>query len=99
MRERYEAGTFQPVTPANALREVAHLIERLTVDDCELLSDHMTNYLWSGGRVIYNGVNGTLQNDRKRMLEVLGEALERVERTSEVLDANTLYERGQIRHL
>ncbi len=62
-------GRFEMVSPHEALRETAWLIERLSVTSL-VASDHYTNYV---------NVEGSLPEDRRKMLELVHSALERDE--------------------
>ena len=63
------AGRFEMMGPHEVLKETAALLERLTVDTV-LTSDHYTNYI---------NLHGRLPADKPRLLEEIGEALERDE--------------------
>jgi len=92
-----EAGEFELTPPLDRLREVELFIETLDVKDCELHSDHMTNFLWVDGRTIYFGVQGDLPEDKPSMLEVVRQAIEFIESGDhEVKDSNDLYREGKI---
>jgi hypothetical protein len=95
LKDKLERGEFEITPPLERLKEVRLFIENLTVKRCYLASDHVTNYLWAGGSVIYRGVAGHLPADRKRMLQTLDEAIGLIESTeSEIKDSNQLYEEG-----
>lgn len=64
--EDYRQGTFQLLTPHQALREVRLLIENLNCDQTMVLSDHVANY-WD--------VSGMIPDDREEMLAQIDEAL------------------------
>ena len=70
-------------------------MENLTVEKCFLASDHVTNYLWAGGAVIYRGVAGKLPEDKKTMIETIDQAIGLIESENlEIKDSNRLYEEG-----
>jgi radical SAM superfamily enzyme YgiQ (UPF0313 family) len=62
-----EAGTFEYLSPHEALREVRLLIENLHCDNSMVLSDHITNY-WN--------IHGLIPQDRDRMLAEIDRALQ-----------------------
>lgn len=100
LEEKRNSGHYKPTSPIEKLEEVKLFIENLDVNDCELASDHFTNYLWLDGKVIYQGVNGNLPEDRQDMLDMLNDTigfLSAVE--GEVLDATILYDRDLISSL
>jgi radical SAM superfamily enzyme YgiQ (UPF0313 family) len=91
------SGDFAITPPLDRLREVRLLVEHLDLIDCFLASDHLTNYLWQGDRVVYRGVAGDLPEDKERMLRVLDKAISRIQASdSNVKDANALYREGII---
>lgn len=95
LKEKLERGEFEITPPLERLKEVRLFIESLSVKRSYLASDHLTNYLWAEGAVIYKGVAGYLPADKKRMLQTLDEAIGFIESTeSEVKDSNRLYEEG-----
>ncbi len=95
LKDKLEKGEFEITPPLERLKEVRLFVESLTVEKCFLASDHVTNYLWAGGTVIYSGVAGTLPEDKKRMIETLDQAIKRVESEDlEIRDSNRLYEEG-----
>jgi hypothetical protein len=72
-------------------------IGSLDVEDCELHSDHLTNYLWVDGVIIYYGVKGVLPLDKDGMIEVVRQAIDFIEGGDhEVKDSNDLYSEGKI---
>lgn len=100
LEERLRQGEYHPTNPKEKIAEVKKFLECLTVHDCELASDHHTNYLWVGNSVVYTGIHGMLPNDKKQMMAVLNRTMQFLLQTSdEVLDATLLYERGLISSL
>ena len=100
LAEKKRSGEFTLTPPLERLREVELFIDTLDVEDCHLASDHMTNWLWAGGKMVYSGVSGDLPGDKEAMLREVREAIARVDASEEpVTDSNTLYEEGAIRHL
>lgn len=92
-----ERGEFGLTPPLDRLREVEAFIEALEVEGCELHSDHMTNYLWADGHIVYFGVHGDLPGDKGAMLEVVRGAISFIEDCDlEVKDSNDLYREGKI---
>ena len=93
-------GNYQPILPIEKLQEVKLFIENLEVTDCELASDHFTNYLWVNNEVVYRGVYGFLPQDKQDMLDIINQTLEFLKITDcEILDATILYDRGLIHSL
>jgi radical SAM superfamily enzyme YgiQ (UPF0313 family) len=100
LEEKRKSGLYRPTTPMEKLEEVRTFVQNLDVRDCELASDHFTNYIWLNNAVVYSGVCGTLPADRKDMLEVLEDTMEFLDASEgEVLDATILYDRGLISSL
>jgi radical SAM superfamily enzyme YgiQ (UPF0313 family) len=100
LEEKKNSGDYKPTTPIEKLREVKLFIENLNVNDCELASDHFTNYIWVDNSVIYRGVFGILLKAKKDMLDTLTSTLEFLEVTDrEILDSTILYERGMFQSL
>ncbi len=64
--EDYQAGTFKLLSPHQALREIRLLIENLDCQGSTVLSDHVSNY-WN--------VNGSLPEDKDKMLKDIDRAL------------------------
>ena len=110
--ETWKAGVFPPAAPLTRLREtrrlVAELAERLSAPgarapagerEMELSSDHVTNYVWADGELVYGGVNGYLPSDAELLLSTLDDAIRIVERASRVEDAAALALRGRFTQL
>jgi hypothetical protein len=95
----WKAGKFQPITPFSRLRETRRLIEKLKINDCELASDHVTNYLWSPEGIVYHGVDGMLPKDREGMLKTIDGAIEEIKDREDILDANMMVQKGYIQRL
>ena len=75
-------------------------IENLDVNQCELASDHFTNYIWVENNVVYRGVNGMLPQEKQEMLDILDNTLGFLAVTKgKILDATILYDRGMIHSL
>jgi radical SAM superfamily enzyme YgiQ (UPF0313 family) len=95
LKEKQEKGIFIIAPPLERLREVELFVRKLALKDCYLASDHLTNYLWAGGTIVYKGITGTLPGDKKAMLKTLSQAIEFIESGGlEVKDSNQLYEEG-----
>jgi radical SAM superfamily enzyme YgiQ (UPF0313 family) len=100
LEEKMKAGQYRSTSPFEKLSEVKLFLERLDVQNCELASDHHTNYLWIGDTVIYRGIHGMLPQDKHAMMEVLNQTLPLLSQApGEVLDATLLYQRGMITSL
>lgn len=100
LEEKMRTGQYRPTSPLEKLTEVRLFLEHLTVQDCELASDHHTNYLWAGNRLVYRGIQGMLPAEKHRMMNVLDKTLQLLSHTTEeILDATILYERGMISSL
>lgn len=95
----WKEGKFKPITPLTRLKETRRLIEKLTVSNCYLASDHVTNYLWAPGGIIYYGVNGPLPKDKEALLRNLDAAIETVGQRDDIADATALMEQGYIQGL
>jgi hypothetical protein len=97
LREKRAKGDFAVTPPLERLKEVELFISSLTLKDCFLASDHLTNYLWAGEKVFYRGVAGELPGDEEAMLKAVRRAIEFIESTPlEIKDSNQLYEEGLI---
>jgi hypothetical protein len=97
--EEWKSGRFVQIAPSTRLRETRRLVEQLDVSDCRLASDHVTNYLWGSEGVVFTGVNGVLGQDKELILQTLNEGIDKVENRDDILDANTLIQRGIITNL
>jgi len=75
------------------------LIKKLNVTGCELASDHLTNYLWAPEGIIFQGVDGKLPQDKEMMLDTLEKVIKKIRDRENILDANTLVQRGFIERL
>jgi radical SAM superfamily enzyme YgiQ (UPF0313 family) len=100
LEEQMNLGLYRSTAPVEKLREVQVFLAHLDVHDCELASDHHTNYLWVGDKVLYRGIYGMLPQEKNRMMDVLSQTVGLLSHaTGEVLDATLLYERGMITSL
>lgn len=91
------SSEYTPTSPVEKLKEVKIFVENLDVDNCELASDHFTNYIWLNKEVIYRGIQGILPQDKSEMLETLNYSLDFLSiAEGEILDATILYDRGMI---
>jgi len=95
----WEKGEFDMITPLSRLKETRRLIKKLDGVDCELASDHLTNYLWGAEGIVYHGVDGSLPRDKKVMLNILDETIEKIGQRDDILDANSLVQQGVIQRL
>ncbi len=95
LREKKDRGDFVVTPPLERLKEVELFIACLTLKDCFLASDHLTNCLWAGETVFYRGVSGELPGDKETMLKTVRRAIDFMKSTAlEVKDSNQLYEEG-----
>jgi radical SAM superfamily enzyme YgiQ (UPF0313 family) len=100
LEEKKNSGQYKPTSPIEKLKEVRMLIENLKINQCELASDHFTNYIWVDNNVVYRGVYGFLPQEKQEVLDILDQTLDFLSVTEgEVLDATILYERGLIHSL
>jgi len=100
LEEKRNSGQYKPTSPVEKLQEVKMYIEKLDVNQCELASDHFTNYIWVENNVVYRGVNGMLPQEKQQMLDILDNTLGFLAVTrGEILDATILYDRGMIHSL
>lgn len=100
LKEMLERGEFEITPPLERLKEVRLFVKSLDLKKCDLVSDHVTNYLWSEGAVIYQGIAGNLPDDKKSMIRTLDHAIETIESTdADVKDSNQLYEEGYLNAL
>lgn len=97
LRKEQDSGDFVPTTPVEKLLEIRLFLETLELENCVLASDHHTNYIRAGARIIYPGLNGTLPKDKDSMLSQLDSAIALIEAGKfEPEDANMLYESGMV---
>jgi hypothetical protein len=110
LHDAWKAGSFRPVSPLTRLRETRLLIAEIVAGlaspnapaapdrrEMELTSDHVTNYVWADGALVYGGVNGFLPGDAPQVLNTLDDAIRIVETTRRAEDAGTLALRGRIK--
>jgi radical SAM superfamily enzyme YgiQ (UPF0313 family) len=92
---------FEPASPLTRLRETRRLVSELaaTGREVELTSDHTTNFVWSDGKRVYQGVDGWLPREAPAMLEALDRAIEVVAAGARIEDVGTLALRGRITQL
>ncbi len=93
-----ESGEVILSTPDERLKEVRILLENLDIDT-EFLSDHVSNYLWSRGGLIYTGVNGKLPQDRDKMIKLLDRTIKTIselENSGNLFDSNDMFRMGKI---
>lgn len=97
LEEKWKRGKFVLIPPLERLKEVKLFVENLKLESCFLASDHLTNYLWAGQTIIYNGITGRLPEDKADMLEAVSQAIAFIENTElEIKDSNQLYREGII---
>jgi len=58
LEEKMNSGQYKPTSPVQKLQEIKTFLENLEVEQCELASDHFTNYVWVDNNVVYRGVYG-----------------------------------------
>jgi len=88
-------GSFQPTPPLERLKEVKIFLENLNLENACLTSDHLTNYLWAGENIIYQGIAGTIPQDKPQMLQTVQDALAAIQNSPfPVKDSNQLYREG-----
>lgn len=91
------AGRYRATTPREKLEETARFVGALELDGCRLASDHFTNNIWLGSRVVYAGVEGRLPEEKEEMLGTLRRTLEFLAAAGgRVRDITMLYDRGLI---
>ncbi len=100
LQELLDRGEFTVARPMTLLRETEALVERLESSACLLASDHVTNYLFLDGDVVFDGVNGRLREDKEGILDRLRSTIHRLELCQERLQGpNDLYAMGYHRGL
>ncbi len=62
-----QKGEFQVLNPLETLEEMKIIFENITIDDLKFVGVHASNYL---------PVNGTLQKDRQKMLDIVNSVLD-----------------------
>lgn len=96
---KWQKGEFTPITPLNRLKELKLLLTLLGEFDTQIVSDHVSNYLWGERGIIFEGIEGNLREDKDEMLETVKKTLKVIEESEKVIDANTLLLRGWLRNL
>jgi radical SAM superfamily enzyme YgiQ (UPF0313 family) len=100
LEEKMNSGQYKPTLPVQKLQEIKTFLENLEVEQCELASDHFTNYIWVDNNTVYRGIYGTLPKDKQDMLDLLNQTLDYLSTVKdEILDATILYKRGLITNL
>jgi radical SAM superfamily enzyme YgiQ (UPF0313 family) len=100
LEEKMNSGQYKPTLPVQKLQEIKTFLESLEVEQCELASDHFTNYIWVDNNTVYRGIYGILPKDKQDMLDVLNQTLDFLSTVEgEILDATILYKRGLITNL
>lgn len=64
---RVQKGEIEILSPLETLKEMKIIFENITIDDLKFVGVHASNYL---------PINGTLQKDKKRMLNTINEVLD-----------------------
>ena len=97
MDDKLGDGQFHLTPPLERLKEVEMFLEKLDLKNCYLASDHVTNYLWAGPNIIYRGVDGSLPEDKPKMLQKVRQAITAIPSLPyPVMDSNELYRKGLI---
>ncbi|UCH90015.1 MAG: radical SAM protein [Thermoplasmata archaeon] len=97
LSEMVKSKQFEPVTPLVRLEETLVIVSGLEVTDTELASDHITNYLYVDGRLVYDGVAGHLPEAKNDLVKHISKTLEFLKNTDgEIWDSNYMLERGYI---
>ena len=100
LEEKMNSGQYKPTLPVQKLQEIKTFLENLEVKQCELASDHFTNYIWVDNNIVYRGIYGILPKDKQDMLDALNQTLDFLSTVEdEILDATELYKRGLITNL
>lgn len=100
LEKKMKSGEYKTISPIDKLKEVKTFVEKLDVINCELASDHFTNYIWLNYNVIYKGIYGKMPQEKQEMLDMLNNTLDFLSvAKGEILDATILYERGMISSL
>ena len=93
-------GNYTTTSPIEKILEVKTFLEKLKLNNCELASDHFTNNIWVDNKLVYQGINGILPQDKQNMLIVLSDTYDFLSVTNgEILDATILYDQGMISSL
>ncbi len=93
--EKLAKGEFVLTPPLVRLKEVKLFIQTIDLENCYLASDHLTNYLWAGPSIVYQGVSGLIPDEKQAMIETVHQAIRRVQSSSlPVKDSNHLYREG-----
>lgn len=75
--DAHKQGDFELNPPLGVLKETRLLIENLDVSDCQVLSDHVSNYLQ---------VDGVMPQDKEDMLQLLDITIGTIEAAPEAAD-------------
>lgn len=88
-------GEFVLTPPLERLEEIRLFLQELDLKDCYLASDHLTNYLWAGDQIIFQGISGSLPDDVPVMVDKVKRAIEKIRSSSiPIKDSNQLYREG-----
>jgi radical SAM superfamily enzyme YgiQ (UPF0313 family) len=92
-----QANKFQAVTPLIRLKETSIIVSKLEVTNTVLASDHITNYLYADGKLIYDGVAGHLPEEKDGMTRHIQNALDFLESyDGEIWDSNYMLQKGYL---
>jgi radical SAM superfamily enzyme YgiQ (UPF0313 family) len=93
--DKLKRGDFIPAPSLKRLEELTLFLQKLNLRDCYLASDHLTNYLWAGQHIIYQGIAGNLPEDKPAMLDKVRHAIAAIKSSPfPVKDSNQLYREG-----
>lgn len=90
-----ENGEFVPVKPAHRLEETLIIVSNLTGITSAIVSDHVSNNLWSNHLLIYRGIDGSLPKDRDIMISHINNTLNQLNNTvGEIRDSEYMLRMG-----
>lgn len=88
-------GEFVLTPPLERLEEIRLFLQELDLRDCYLASDHLTNYLWAGNQIVFQGISGSLPDDVPVMVDKVKRAIAKIQSSSlPIKDSNQLYREG-----
>jgi radical SAM superfamily enzyme YgiQ (UPF0313 family) len=90
-------GKFEPVKPLERLEETLIIVSELELTDTVLASDHVTNYLYIDGRMVYHGVYGHMPDEKDEMVALIKNTLEFLrDYDGEIWDSNYMLQKGYL---
>jgi hypothetical protein len=73
------------------------IVSELEVSDTVLASDHITNYLYADGKLVYDGVSGHLPDEKDDMVKHISNSLDFLKSyDGEIWDSNYMLQKGHI---